>query len=87
MRRTSIAEVVQLVQGPNSFSDGCNSNQRSEQDFDFESASYNLEHILPEHPDESWSYIEEAKQDRLIYRIGNKTPLETKRNRELGHGD
>ena len=61
--------------------------QRSGQDFDFESASYNLEHILPEHPDESWSYIEEAKQDRLIYRIGNMTPLETKRNRELGNGD
>lgn len=61
--------------------------QRSGQDFDFESASYNLEHILPEHPDESWSYIEEPKQDRLIYRIGNMTPLETKRNRELGNGD
>jgi hypothetical protein len=61
--------------------------QRSGQDFDFESASYNLEHILPEHPTESWSYIEESKQDRLIYRLGNMTPLETKRNRELGNGD
>lgn len=61
--------------------------QRSGQDFDFESASYNLEHILPEHPDQSWAYIEEPKQDRLIYRIGNMTPLETKRNRELGNGD
>lgn len=61
--------------------------QRSGQDFDFESASYNLEHILPEYPDASWSHIEEAKQDRLIYRIGNMTPLETKRNRELGNGD
>lgn len=61
--------------------------QRSGQDFDFESASYNLEHILPEHPDESWSYIDEPKQDRLIYRIGNMTPLETKRNREIGNGD
>jgi hypothetical protein len=61
--------------------------QRSGQDFDFESASYNLEHILPEHPEESWAYIEESKQDRLIYRIGNMTPLETKRNRELGNGD
>jgi hypothetical protein len=61
--------------------------QRSGQDFDFESASYNLEHILPEHPDDSWAYIEEPKQDRLIYRIGNMTPLETKRNRQLGNGD
>lgn len=60
--------------------------QCSGQDFDFESASYNLEHILPEHPDESWAYIDESKQERLIYRIGNMTPLETKRNRELGNG-
>ena len=61
--------------------------QRSGQDFDFESAMYSLEHILPEHPSEAWSYIEEAKQDRLIYRIGNMTPLETTRNRDLGNAD
>ena len=61
--------------------------QRSGQVFDFESATYNLEHILPEHPSEAWSYIEESKQDRLIYRIGNMTPLETSRNRDLGNGD
>lgn len=61
--------------------------QRSGHDFDFESATYNLEHILPENPSEDWAYIEEARQDRLIYRIGNMTPLETKRNRELGNGD
>jgi hypothetical protein len=60
--------------------------QRSGQDFDFESATYNLEHILPEHPSDVWAYIEEAKQDRLIYRIGNMTPLETNRNRDIGNG-
>jgi hypothetical protein len=41
---------------------------------------------LPENPSEDWAYIEETKQDRLIYRIGNMTPLETKRNRDLGNG-
>ncbi len=61
--------------------------QRSGQDLDFESAAYSLEHILPEHPSEEWAYIEESKQDRLIYRIGNLTPFETKRNRDLGNGD
>lgn len=61
--------------------------QRSGQDFDFESATYSLEHILPEHPSEDWSYIEEAAQERLIYRLGNMTPLETSRNRDLGNGD
>ncbi|NEX15940.1 MAG: DUF262 domain-containing protein [Halochromatium sp.] len=59
--------------------------QRSGKRFEFESATYNLEHILPEHPSEAWSYIEESKQDRLIYRIGNMTPLETNRNRDLGN--
>jgi hypothetical protein len=61
--------------------------QRSGQDFDFESAAYSLEHILPEHPSEAWAYIEESKQDRLIYRLGNLTPLETAQNKTLGNAD
>ena len=61
--------------------------QRSGQDFDFESATYNLEHILPENPSEAWNHIPDATQDRLIYRIGNMTPLESSRNRDLGNGD
>lgn len=61
--------------------------QRSGQDFDFESAAYSLEHILPEHPSEAWAYIEESKQDRLIYRLVNLTPLETSGNKALGNGD
>lgn len=54
--------------------------------FDFESATYNLEHILPENPSSDWSYIEEPKQDRLIYRLGNMTPLESAGNRDAGNG-
>jgi uncharacterized protein with ParB-like and HNH nuclease domain len=61
--------------------------QRSGQDFDFESATYNLEHILPENPSEAWGAIDEGKQDRLIYRIGNMTPLEAGKNRDVGNGD
>ncbi|MGK7885628.1 MAG: DUF262 domain-containing protein [Crocosphaera sp.] len=61
--------------------------QRYEHAFDFESATYNLEHILPENPDQTWDYIEEPQQERLIYRLGNMTPLETTRNRELGNGN
>lgn len=59
--------------------------QRSGQNFDAESATYSLEHILPEHPSEEWDYIDEAKQNRLIYRLGNMTPLKTKQNRALGN--
>jgi len=61
--------------------------QQSGRDFDFESATYNVEHILPEHPSESWFYIEESKQERLMYRLGNITPLEANRNRTFGNGD
>ncbi|MGB3292700.1 MAG: DUF262 domain-containing HNH endonuclease family protein [Phormidesmis sp.] len=59
--------------------------QRSGQKFDAESATYNLEHVLPENPSEAWDYIDEAKQNRLIYRLGNMTPLETKQNRDIGN--
>lgn len=56
-------------------------------DFDLESAKYSIEHILPEHPSAAWSFIEESKQERMIYRIGNMTPLESSRNKELGNGE
>src|SRR5690554_2434868 len=59
--------------------------QRSGQDFEFESSAYNLEHIFPEHPGEAWSHIEEAIQDRMIYRLGNMTPMETGPNRDVGN--
>lgn len=61
--------------------------QRSGNDFDFESATYDLEHILPENPSEAWSHIEEAKQEHFVYRIGNMVPLERNRNRDLGNDD
>ncbi len=61
--------------------------QQSGQDFDFESATYTLEHILPEHPNADWAQIDEAKQDQLIYRLGNLTPLEANKNRGLGNRD
>ncbi len=59
--------------------------QVSGHEFEFESDAYNLEHILPENPSESWSHIDEQNQDKFIYRIGNMTPLETKANRTLGN--
>ncbi|MGB7247616.1 MAG: DUF262 domain-containing HNH endonuclease family protein [Phormidesmis sp.] len=59
--------------------------QRSGKMFDAESATYNIEHVLPENPSEDWAYIDEAKQNRLIYRLGNITPLENKPNRDIGN--
>jgi hypothetical protein len=52
---------------------------------DVESATYNLEHILPESPSETWDFIDESKYDNLVYRLGNITPLEASVNREVGN--
>lgn len=59
--------------------------QRSGHALDFESAKYSIEHVLPENPSEAWDHIEDDKLDRLTYRLGNMTLLETARNRELGN--
>lgn len=59
--------------------------QQSGQDFDFESSSYNLEHILPENPSEDWSYIDDQTFERSLYRIGNITPIEIGINRDIGN--
>lgn len=61
--------------------------QESNQVLDFDSATYNLEHILPENPSEDWNLIDESVQERMIYRLGNMTPLETSYNKELGNKD
>jgi hypothetical protein len=53
--------------------------------FDYASDKYALEHILPEHPDESWISFTDEQIDRCVYRIGNLTPLETTKNREIGN--
>lgn len=54
---------------------------------DFESSTYSLEHILPANPGKGWSHVEEGKQEGLIYRLGNMTPIETTQNRAVGNGD
>jgi uncharacterized protein with ParB-like and HNH nuclease domain len=59
--------------------------QLSGKDFEVESMMYSLEHILPENPSPDWEYIDETVQNRLIYRIGNMTILETNRNRDLAN--
>ncbi len=59
--------------------------QVSGANFELEGQTYNIEHILPQNPSEDWSHITEAKQDRLIYRLGNMTLLESKANRNAGN--
>jgi len=55
------------------------------QAFDYASDKYTIEHILPEHPNESWTTFTDEQVDRCVYRIGNLTPLEATANRDIGN--
>ena len=57
----------------------------SGREFDVESDGYNIEHVLPEHPDEGWEWFDERHRDEFTHRLGNQTLLETALNRELGN--
>jgi hypothetical protein len=52
---------------------------------DFESDSFNLEHVLPESPEAGWEAFSEDEYEALVYRIGNLTLLHRSVNRDLGN--
>jgi len=53
--------------------------------YDFESASYSIEHIMPESLEEGWDHIEDRDHEQFIYRLGNMTILNKAVNREIGN--
>jgi hypothetical protein len=53
--------------------------------FDYTSDKYNIEHVLPEHPDDKWTAFTDDQIDRCIFRIGNMTPLAAGPNRGIGN--
>ena len=53
--------------------------------FELESARYDIEHVLPENPDDDWGQFDEQQRDASTHRLGNMTLLESARNRELGN--
>ena len=61
--------------------------QNSGQDFDYDSYSYTLEHILPQNPVQNWQQFRDGDLDTLIYRLGNMTLLEAGQNRDIGNSD
>lgn len=61
--------------------------QVSGNDFDFDSTTYNLEHILPENPGPGWEHVSDREHEQLVYRIGNLTPMNATANRHIGNGD
>jgi hypothetical protein len=61
--------------------------QSSGQDYDFDSQTFNLEHILPQNPNAGWNQFSDEAIEALAYRLGNMTLCETGLNRTLGNED
>ena len=59
--------------------------QLSGQSFEYESARYSIEHVLPENPGEGWEEFDDQQQEASTYRLGNMTLLATTDNRNLGN--
>ena len=53
--------------------------------FKFESAKYDIEHVLPENPDGDWGQFDEQQREASTHRLGNMTLLDSVSNRELGN--
>ena len=52
---------------------------------DRDSATFTVEHILPQNRDVGWTQFSESEADANIYRIGNMALLETTLNRDIGN--
>ena len=53
--------------------------------FDFESARYDLEHVLPERPGEDWKQFDDQQCEACTYRLGNLTLLTAAHNRDAAN--
>ena len=59
--------------------------QASGNDYDFESDSFNIEHVLPQNPESGWDAFTDEEADAMVYRLGNMTLLAKKSNKNLGN--
>ena len=59
--------------------------QLSRQHFEFESAKYGIEHVLPENPSDDWHQFNDQQREASTYLLGNMTLLTTADNRGLGN--
>jgi hypothetical protein len=54
-------------------------------DNDFESDSFNVEHVLPQNPENDWEAFSDEEVDVMAYRLGNMALLSKKVNKNLGN--
>lgn len=55
------------------------------QDYSFTGDSFNIEHVLPQNPQEGWDAFGDEEADALTYRLGNMTLMQAGANKDLGN--
>ena len=61
--------------------------QANGQEYDFESDSFNVEHVLPQNPASGWAAFSNEEAEAMAYRLGNMTLLNQSQNRALGNAE
>ncbi len=59
--------------------------QLAGQDYDFNSDTFNLEHVLPQNPGADWKQFSEEEIESMVFRLGNMTLLQSSANRDQGN--
>ena len=57
--------------------------QVSGKDYDFDSDTFNIEHVLPQNPGSNWPLFNDDQAEASVFRIGNMTLLKTSTNRDI----
>ncbi len=61
--------------------------QSDGRDYDFDSSSFTLEHVLPQNASAGWDAFSEEELEAMVFRLGNMTLLHDGQNRDLGNAD
>lgn len=59
--------------------------QLNQTDHDFESDTFNVEHILPQNPSEGWPAFSDEEVEAMAYRLGNMTLMAKGANKDVGN--
>ena len=54
-------------------------------EFDPESATYSIEHVLPQSPQSGWEAFSDRDLENFVYRLGNMVMLETGKNQNIAN--
>lgn len=54
-------------------------------DFEADSPTYTIEHVLPQSPEDGWEAFNDRDLETFVYRLGNMVMLEAGKNKEIGN--